>query len=82
MFSVAGATESEITSQLDTAFSCPVVWQKGVQIDDSAPEVLITPQMPCSKLRDKALLAPKLMIGDLGHGRCFHFHYYKIFFLY
>ena len=71
-----------MTSKLDTAEFCPVIWRNGVQVNDSAPEVLITPRMPCRELRDQISLAPKVMIGDLGHGRCFHFHYYKIFFLY
>ena len=75
MFSTTGLTESEITSQLRVAMFCPVRWCRGVQVDDSAPEFLITPQMPSSKLCDKVLLAPKVMIGDLGQGRCFHFQY-------
>lgn len=82
MLSVAGTTQSQITSKLETAETCPVVWCNGVQVDDSAPEALITPQMPCSGLRDQVFLEPKVMIGDLGQGRCFHFHHYKIFFLY
>lgn len=82
MFSVDGVTQSEITSKLNTTHFCPVIWRKGVQVDDSAPKALITPQMPCSELHNQILLDPKVMIGDLGHGKCFHFHHYKIFFLY
>lgn len=82
MFSTTGLTESEITSQLRVAMFCPVRWRGGVHVDDSAPEFLITPQMPSSKLRDKVLLAPKVMIGDLGQGRCFHFQYCLFVFLY
>lgn len=81
-FSTSGLTESEITSQLRVAIFCPVRWDRGVQVDDSAPEFLITPQMLSSKLRDKVLLAPKVMIGDLGQGRCFHFQYCLFVFLY
>lgn len=73
MFSVAGVVESEITSQLKSPDFCPVRWRKGVQIDDSAPEFLLTPQMPSSELREKAHIAPKVMIGDLGEGMFFFF---------
>lgn len=67
LFSVDNVSPSDV---LLPAEFCPVKWLPGVEVDDSAPQYLLSSQRPRGMLDDADASTLQVKIGDMGGGKC------------